>query len=231
MLQKEGILKTLKKAAVIDRNFELFGAKTHKYQLNPVISASTIQTIEGTYGFTLTKDYFRFITEIGDGGACVDYGLYPFSEFMQKASDSSGERFREAYRKSLSEPFCPRKMRSDEIGNFGFTKEAYEKSLNDFFVLEYSDDDLCETKGFLVLGTHGCQWDYGIVVSGEFRGKIFDTDHEGGFILLADSFDDFYQNWLNGLERKELKQTLREGRKQQRKIRKLSKHYKKHRKC
>lgn len=214
MLQKENVLKILNKAAVIDEHFELFGAGTHGYRLNPVISSEFIYTIEDEYNFTLPEDYFRFITEIGDGGACVDYGLIPFSEFRQRAGSPDAERFSEAYRKSLSEPFCPRKMQSDEIGNFAFTKESYEKSPNKFWVLEYSDDEnICDTKGFLVLGTHGCQWDYGIAVTGEFRGKIFDTDNEGGFLLLADSFDEFYQNWLDGLEENELRQKIDNRRK------------------
>lgn len=220
MLQKENVFKILEKAAVIDEHLELFGSDTHRYKLNPVISNKFVWHIEDEYGFTLPKDYFRFITEIGDGGACVDYGLISFSSFTKKAGSSGAERFREAYRKSLSEPFCPRKMLLNEIEDFGFAKEAYEKSPNDFFVLEYSDDDknLCNTKGFLILGTHGCQWDYGIVVTGKFRGKIFDTDNEGGFSVVADSFDEFYQKWLDGLEEDKLKQKLNERRELQKKI-------------
>lgn len=220
MLQKEKVFKILKRAAVIDKHFELFGSDTHRYKLNPAISDKFVYDIEDTYGFTLPKDYFRFITEIGDGGACVDYGLIPFSKFTQKANSPSTERFYKSYRKSLSQPFCPRKMLLNEIEHFGFTKESYEKSPDNFFVLEYPDDDenLCDTKGFLVLGTHGCQWDYGIVITGEFRGMIFDTDNEGGFYLVADSFDEFYQNWLDGLEENNLKQKLNKLREIQKKI-------------
>ncbi len=220
MLQKEKVFKILKRAAVIDKHFELFGSDTHRYKLNPAISDKFVYDIEDTYGFTLPKDYFRFITEIGDGGACEDYGLIPFSKFTQTANSPSTERFYKSYRKSLSQPFCPRKMLLNEIEHFGFTKESYEKSPDNFFVLEYPDDDesLCDTKGFLVLGTHGCQWDYGIVVTGEFRGMIFDTDNEGGFYLVADSFDEFYQNWLDGLEENNLKQKLNKLREIQKKI-------------
>lgn len=210
MLQKENVFKILERAAVIDEHLELFGSGTHRYKLNPVISNILVRRIEEKYGFTLPEDYFRFITEIGDGGACVDYGLMSFSELTKKAGSSGAEYFCESYRKSLSEPFCPRKMLSNEIEDFGFAKEAYEKSPNDFFVLEYSDDDknICYTKGFLVLGTHGCQGDYGMVVTGKFRGKIFDTDNEGGFSFIADSFDEFYQKWLDGLEENKLRQKL-----------------------
>ncbi len=214
MLQKENVLKILEKAAVTDQHFELFGSDTHRYKLNPAIADKFVYDIEKSYGFTLLEDYFRFITEIGDGGACVDYGLIPFSKFTQKASSPSAKRFYESYRKSLSQPFCPRKMLSNEIGHFGFTKESYEKSPDAFFVLESPDNDEtpCNTKGFLILGTHGCAWDYGMAVTGKFRGMIFDTDNEGGFYLVAASFDEFYQSWLDGLEENKLKQKLNKSR-------------------
>lgn len=223
MLEKENVIKILKRAAAVDEHLELFGSSAHRYNLNPVLSSEFIGTVEKKYGFTLPEDYFRFITEIGDGGACVDYGLTPFSEFTQRAGSPDAERFREAYRKSLSEPFCPRKMQPDEIGDFAFTEESYKKSPDKFFVLEYWEDEenICGTKGFLVLGTHGCQWDYGIVVAGEFRGKIFDTDNEGGFVLLADSFDEFYQNWLDSIEEHELRQQIDSRRKLAEKMRQI----------
>ncbi len=47
---------------------------------------------------------------------------------------------------------------------------------------------------------------------------IFDTDNEGGFYLVADSFDEFYQNWLDGLEENNLKQKLNKLREIQKKI-------------
>lgn len=215
MLQKENVIQVLEKAAVIDKRLELFGSNRHRYKLNPVISHKFVRDMENTFGFTLPEDYFRFITEIGDGGACVDYGIEPFSEFMQRGKDPIAERFYDTYRKSLREPFCPRKMLPNDIGHFGFTKEAYEKSPDDFFVLEYPEEDesLCFTRGYLVLGTHGCQWDYGIVVTGEFRGKIFDTDNEGGFSFVAASFEEFYQTWLDGLAENKLRQKLNARRK------------------
>lgn len=52
------------------------------------------------------------------------------------------------------------------------------------------------TKG-LVPGTRGCQYDYGLVISGKHGGRVFDTDNEGTFVLLADSFEEFYGGWLD----------------------------------
>ena len=62
---------------------------------------------------------------------------------------------------------------------------------------------MCDTDGFFVLGTHGCQWDFGIVITGEMRGQIFDTDNEGGYGFVAHNFSEFYQEWLNWLSDKE----------------------------
>ena len=72
MFQREEILKILSQAQKVDKKFELFGSSTHKYKLNPPIQASFVRSIEEKYGFTLPEDYFRFITEVADGGAGPD---------------------------------------------------------------------------------------------------------------------------------------------------------------
>ncbi len=56
---------------------------------------------------------------------------------------------------------------------------------------------MCDSKGFFVLGTHGCQWDFGLIITGEKRGCVFDTDNEGAYGFVTESFYDFYQNWLD----------------------------------
>ena len=61
------------------------------------------------------------------------------------------------------------------------------------------DDSRWGTDGFLELGTRGCQWDYGITLNGEHRGKVFTTDNEGGFLLEARYFEEFYRCWLDRL--------------------------------
>ena len=199
MLKRKEIIKILKQARKIDSEYEMFGASKHKYSLNPPIRESFVRGIEEKYGFKLPEDYFRFITEIGDGGAGPDYGIDSFVEFLKQGKDSTVEKYRELYRYSLAKDFTPRQMRADEVEEYAIaTREAYERNPNWYIVFEQpDDDDLCDTNGFFVLGTHGCQWDFGIIISGEKRGKIFDTDNEGAYGFVANSFDAFYQNWLN----------------------------------
>jgi len=201
MFKQEEIIKILKEAAAIDFNCDLFGAEKHRYMLNPPIDASAVRNVEKKYGFTLPNDYFRFITEIGDGGAGLDYGIYPFIDFLRTGRDEYAEKYIQAYRRGVAKPFTPRPMNTDEVANYGFAKEAYERNPNKFFIFEeYCEDDgehVACLDGFFVIGTHGCQWDFGIIVAGERRGQVFDTDNEGAYSFVANSFNEFYQQWLD----------------------------------
>lgn len=215
MLNRNRIVKILDKARHTDSHYELFGAATHKYQLNPPISSSFVKMVEEKYGFTLPEDYFRFITEIGDGGAGPDYGIYAFADLVKKNQDNKAEEYQEAYRNSLKNVFAPRPMLLDELEDYAIaTKAAYEQNPDKYFVYEKpGEDSLCGFDGFYVFGTQGCQWDFGLVTAGVMRGKVFVTDNEGAYCLVADSFDEFYQNWLDRISPERIKEELMERRK------------------
>lgn len=193
----------------MDKKYEWFGASTHKYKLNPPISVSFVRNIEEKYGFTFPEDYFQFITEVGDGGAGPDYGIQSFTKLLTEGTDSYSKRYWEEYRYSLAKTFAPRPMLAEEVEEFAIaTKEAYERNPNHYFICEEDDETkFCDTSGFFTLGTHGCQWDFGLIITGEKRGQVFDTDNEGAYGFVADSFTEFYQKWLdritdtNGLQR------------------------------
>lgn len=196
--KREEIIKILNEAQKIDSQFELFGTSKHQYKLNSPISASFVRDVEERYGFTLPEDYFYFITEVGDGGAGPEYGISPFTNFLEKGSSTRAEKFYEAYRCSLANPFVPRRMGADEVEDFAITtKKAYEQNPERYFVYEKDENALCDTDGFFVLGTYGCQWDFGLIITGEKRGCVFRTDNEGAYSFEAQSFNDFYQNWLD----------------------------------
>ena len=188
------VLKILETAAGIDKDFNVFGAAKHKYRLNDPIPVDFVRNAEEKYGFTLPEDYFRFITEIGDGGAGEDYGLYSFKEYMMK--DNPGH---EKEKQCLKLPFEIRPMTDEDMEESCLNREYFENYREKcFFDPRFLDEDFdWFVGGFLVLGTRGCQYDYGLVVSGEHKGRVFDTDNEGTFTLLADSFEEFYRNWLD----------------------------------
>lgn len=184
----------------MDPKFEMFGVSMHQYKLNPPIDLSFVREIEKNYHFLLPEDYVQFITEVGDGGAGPDYGIIGFGNFLMKAESPGAEKFREAYRCSLTKPLqlCP--MELNEVEEYyAFSKEAYKKNPENYFVEigEFNEYTLCDTNGYFGLGTHGCQWDFGLITAGERRGQVFDTDNQGGYKFVAYSFSEFYQNWLD----------------------------------
>ncbi len=212
VFKRDEVISILERAEKIDREvsrkylltgglrekYTLFGAMKHKYALNPPVDRALVESAEKRYGFTFPRDYVEFITEIGDGGAGPDYGIDPFAEFISESNTMNG--CAEAYRKSLAVPFNPRKMLPEEVEDFGFSRESYEEEPDIFFVYQKDDDDYdWETDGFYVLGTHGCQWDFVLVTAGERRGQVFDTDNEGACAFVANSFEEFYGQWLERL--------------------------------
>lgn len=215
MLNRDEILAALKQARRMDLRRELFGADKHKYQLNLPIRASFVRALEEKYHFSLPDDYFHFITEIGDGGAGPDYGIEPFAKLAEKGQDPYAAEYMAAYRNSLKMPFAPRPMRADELETFAIgTKEDFAQHPDRYFVYQKSDEESCHLDGFYVLGTQGCQWDFGLVTAGEMRGSVFVTDNTGAYHLAADSFEAFYQNWLDWISDEEkLKAELEKRRK------------------
>lgn len=192
----EKIVTILEQAHRIDRKCELFGASKHQYKLNPPLNAAVVRLVEEKYNFTLPEDYFQFITEIADGGAGPDYGIMSFEDSLMSGAYND---FQEAYKRSLKTPFVPRPMMLEEVESYSFSKDAYERNPDKFFIYEKEEDDICNTDGFWVLGTHGCQWDFGLVVSGERKGQVFTADNEGAYVFETYSFCEFYQRWLDWL--------------------------------
>lgn len=202
MFHREEVERILKQAQLIDSQCELFGTSTHQYKLNPPINQTFVDEVEKKYNFQLPNDYVQFITEVGDGGAGPSYGIYQFGNFMRKGKTPRIEKSYEAYRYSLGRPFTPQPIPLNEAEwlaeCFGFDIEAYKENPKKYFAYE-NDNDLCAMDGFLVLGSHGCGLEYGLITSGERYGQVFDTDNEGIYMFIAYSFTDFYQNWLDRL--------------------------------
>ncbi len=89
-------------------------------------------------------------------------------------------------------------MMAGEVEKYAIaTREAYGRNPERYYIYEKPEPyDLCDMDGFYVLGTHGCQWDFGLVISGDRRGQVFDTDNAGAYCFVSGSFEEFYQNWL-----------------------------------
>lgn len=214
MFTREKVEQILDKAREIDSGFELFGTKTHRYRLNPPVPEDFVRDVEEKCGFTLPEDYRRFITRVGDGGAGPYYGIEPFRDFWKRGyfqENRLAEWYRQGYRQGLARPFSVRPMEPEEAGRYGFSQEGYLEHPERYYVWVEQEDEYNErwsTEGFFLLGTEGCQWDFGIILNGEKRGRVFTTDNEGAFALDAHSFNEFYSQYLEGLSADRLRKQL-----------------------
>lgn len=73
----ERILRLLKEASKIDKDFQVFCSGSHKYKLNECASGEDVAKFEKRYNITLPDDYKIFLTQMGNGGAGPYYGMYP----------------------------------------------------------------------------------------------------------------------------------------------------------
>lgn len=201
MFDSKTIEEILAGARKIDPDCEAFGAAKHRYRLRPPLAADFVRGVEERLGFQLPADYFRFITEVGDGGAGPGYGIDSFADLLKPGDTPLAASFMTAYRQSLAVPFMLRPMRADEASGYLIASpESYQKEPERYFVYTIPDEDSpCGTTGFLMLGTHGCEWDFGLITAGERFGQVFDIDNENGCAFAAKSFDDYYQRWLDWL--------------------------------
>lgn len=74
------ITKLINLAKEADKNCEEFGAKKHRYKLNPVISLEEVRDFERRHKIKFPQGYVDFLTQVGNGGAGSDYGIYSLEE-------------------------------------------------------------------------------------------------------------------------------------------------------
>ena len=67
----------VQKASLADPERKVFGADTHQYELNPVLSLEEVQAYQEKYHVVLPSEYVFLITQVGNGGAGPYYGIYP----------------------------------------------------------------------------------------------------------------------------------------------------------
>jgi len=87
MADIETIKEKLARLKKIDSDLLIFGADSHKYNLNPVLSEDEVSAFEQRHNIHLPEEYRLFITQIGDGGAGPFYGLLS----LYNNGDGSGE--------------------------------------------------------------------------------------------------------------------------------------------
>ena len=177
-----------KKIALIkskDSNFECFGADTHQYQMNAVLTESEVTAFEQQHNLRLPEDYCLFITTIGNGGAGPYYGMI-----------------------SQEEAF----LVSDDATDFAVSTEDVQNYLTRCEIaVNEGEEDLIEKialpfplTGLLCLADYGDGNYLGLAIAGEQSGTMWFVETDFKTVIpkftkagTQQKFLDWYEEWLD----------------------------------
>lgn len=194
--QIERVKKKLLTAKDVDKEFKVFGAKSHKYVLGNTIKEDDILKFETELNIDLPESYKAFLLHIGNGGisfgnsaAGPSYGIYPFgenlAEFVYNNVENCLKRDYVIHPDMTDDFWRDLNKRINEDDNI--SDEDFEEELGKIFA------------GILPIGTQGCTYYYGLVLNGEFKGRIvnIDVDRQKPYFAFESNFLDWYERWLD----------------------------------
>lgn len=170
------IKQKLATLAARDPNYQIFGARSHRYKLGPAIPEGRLSGIERDYGVRLPEDYRHFLREIGSGGAGPYHGLF---------------RLRGADAKDFTDP--EDLTDCDTLGKpFPWTEKILRPRRPGI-------------PGALYICHYGCALRFILVVTGKCRGEVWhdwQADRLGVYPAAGErgerlSFYDWYMQWLD----------------------------------
>lgn len=166
------ILDKLARLKALDRQYQAFGARTHRYHLQPCLSEAAINEVERRRGVALPPALRSFYAAVGDGIAGPDYGLnsadclkghradepYPGVEVFRQIAAAQGEP-------------------PDESGYFEMAHRALS--------------------GLLSIIDQGCGHQTCLIAAGPKIGRIVYVSADGFVVETDKTLPDIYDEWLN----------------------------------
>ncbi|WP_311335335.1 SMI1/KNR4 family protein [Capnocytophaga sputigena] len=204
--QLQRIQQKLAQAKAADKDLEVFGAKGHKYHLNPPVSEAEVLAFEEKYGISLPEDYRAFVQTIGDAnaqkletmagpyyglsafGTQVDDLLYEGSEIYLKAPCALSPDMTQEEWEKLSAPL--------ELDDF-------ENEEEEGYVIEVEDNYIEECGkvfgGLLPLGSQGCAYYHALVLNGKYAGRVVNVNWDllKPVFAFETNFLDWYERYLD----------------------------------
>ncbi len=186
----------LQKAKETDIHFKVFGAGSHRYNINPPVSIFEVDAFEQHYGIQLPECYRSFILNIGNGGrsylhsgAGPFFGIYPLGDNLNdlihrnvhlhlKKTCSLGPKISTTEWDEIIEP-----LYEDDV-----TDEDFETLNGNLY------------GGILPLGSQGCSYIHALVLNGPYKGRILNLDKAEQIPPVFsehNNFLDWYENWLD----------------------------------
>ena len=189
------IKSKLIEAAKVDKELKAFGASSHAYMMNDPIELEELLSFEEKYSIHIPDCYRAFLLQVGNGGkshadsgAGPFYGIYSLGSGVDELIFENTEKYIKnecILNPELSEEDWERitaKIEDDNISD-----EEYDRELGRIY------------GGILPLGSQGCRYLHGIILNGEFKGKMvnFNPDHQKPKFTFEKNFLDWYERWLD----------------------------------
>ncbi len=179
----ERIKTLIRLASAYDPNNAIHGANAHKYHLNPPATLAYVLEFEQEFHVTIPEIFVRFLTEVGNGGAGVDYGIYSL-QAMRRGN------------KHLKYPH------EKNIFDYDNIREKWVELAHELEVCEdESEIDKIYGKmygGLLVIATNGCTYDHVLICEGKYTGMVgmIDWNSEEYSVPFFRGLD--FETWICG---------------------------------
>lgn len=194
--QIHSIKQKLIQAKQVDVDFKVFGASSHKYEINPPASINEVEAFEKRYSVQLPDCYRAFVLQVGNGGtsymnsgAGPFYGIYTLGEHLGQMVDGNPQSYL-----NNESPLFPNLSNEDwdsmskVLADDNISDEDYYKELEKIY------------SGILPIGLQGCTYLHGLVLNGTHKGKVVNLELSGDYkpIFANDkNFLAWYERWLD----------------------------------
>jgi hypothetical protein len=210
--QLDSISRKLGQLKILDSQLQLFGADTHKYLLNPVLTSQQVAQFETEYQVALPEAFAAFLTTIGNGGAGPFYGMQPLEDSRINFWDTTENADHQYF--NLSKPFPHTESwnieaqlnelyekidEANEAGNEELEEALFEKKWE---MIGGEEHDF----GRLYTTDYGCGVKISLIVNGPEKGNMWTDDrtNDAGLYPTTElgnkdkiSFLDWYELWLD----------------------------------
>ncbi|MCC9602853.1 HEAT repeat domain-containing protein [Stieleria sp. JC731] len=165
---------------VRQRGLSCFGSDRHRFRLNSPVDEAFLIRFESEHNVTLPSDYRSFLRIAGNGGAGPYYGIYKLdqsNDFSDWTAEYPADKIID-----LPSPLHPEMSREND----------WESQFNN-----------CASpyQGMISIGTQGCTYEMGLIVTGEFAGRVvyLDADGQAPYVVREPDFLSWYERWLDEL--------------------------------
>ena len=202
------VLEKLSALRAADPDFSVFGAASHRYELNAPCAEQDVRAFETEHDVQLPEDYRAFLLECGNGGAGPSYGLFPLGRWdgagreleLWPGESGSWGQLREPF--PHTQPWNLPDERFQQPAD-GHADEAAEQAWYDAFDQAYFAPAL--TNGAMPICHEGCAYRDLLIVTGPQRGRMWidGRSSDEGIAPLgpvgqdAPTFAAWYLSWLD----------------------------------